>query len=375
MVIGVQRTLRRTGAMARKETLHIVRDPRNLYMAVGLPVVLLILFGYGISFDLDHVPIGLVDQDRTPASREVVRSITAAGELVVASTPDDPDEADHLFRTREARAVVVLPRGLHRSSARGGAVQVLLDGSDGVSANSVLGTILGTVNARNAATLATVGATPPLDFRVRLLYNPALRSAVFFVPGLIALVLLLASVLLTALTVAREWERGNMEQLLATPVGRVEVILGKLLPYLAIGMLQALLIVTVGTVWFDVPVQGSVAVLALGTLLFLVAALGQGLLISVVTRNQQVATQVGAVSSILPGVLLSGFVVPIENMPHVLQVLASLFPARYYVAFLRSVMLKDAPWSVLMPQLGAMALYGFAMLSLCVLRFRRGVNP
>lgn len=374
------RFLGRTAAMARKETWHIVRDARNLYLALGLPVVLIVIFGYGVSFDLEDVPVAIVDMDRSAASRSVARSLTGTGELLAVAAPKDPDGADSLFRSREARAVLILPDGMGRDLARGEAavVQVLVDGSDGVSASSVLGTTMALLRAKSAQVAAQAagggGFEPPVEGRVRLLYNPALRSAVFLVPGLIAFVLVIAAVLLTALTVAREWERGNMELLFATPIGRFEIILGKLLPYVAVGLLQALLVLTVGTVWFDVPVRGSFLVLALGTLLFLLTALGQGLLISVVARNQQVATQLGAVTSILPGVLLSGFIIPIENMPVVLQGLASIFPGRYYVAFLRGVLLTDAPASVLLPQMGAMALYAAVVLGLSALRFGRRIG-
>ena len=372
----------RTGAMARKETWHIVRDLRNVYMALGMPVVMILIFGYGVSFDLDHVPIAIVDPDRTSTSREVVRSLTENGEFDEVAAFQSSDEIERLFRQRTASAALVLPPDFEQAVARGGMVpvQLLLDGSDGTSASSVLGTAIGILRAKSVAlaerSLATSAglagaAGRPVEARVRLLHNPELRSAVFLVPGLIAYILVIAAVLLTALTVAREWERGNMEQLFATPIGRLEIVLGKLAPYLAIGVLQALLVLTMGTVVFDVPVRGSLVVLAAGTLLFLVGTLGQGLLISVVTKNQQVATQVGAVSSLLPGVLLSGFVFPIANMPAPLRVIASNFPGRYYVELLRGVLLKGVSIDILWPQFVAMALFATLMIVLSTLRFGR----
>jgi ABC-2 type transport system permease protein len=345
-------------------------------MALGMPVLMIIIFGFGVSFDLDHVPVAVVDQDGTATSRGLAASLTAAGEMDVVATPGSPDDMDRLFRRREAAAAIVLPRGLEDGLARGegATLQVLIDGSDATSASSVLNTAIATLRSE-AARAASAGAAltiePPVDGRVRLLFNPGLQSAIFLVPGLIAYILAIAAVLLTALTVAREWERGNMEQLFATPIGRLEVVLGKLMPYLAIGLLQALLILAVGTVVFEVPVRGSLALLAAGTLLFLVCALAQGLFISVVTKNQQVATQAGAISSLLPGVLLSGFLFPIENMPLVLQGIASIFPARYYVELLRGVLLRDAPAAVLWPQLVAMIAFATAMIVLSTVRFGR----
>ncbi|NOZ02464.1 MAG: ABC transporter permease [Deltaproteobacteria bacterium] len=368
----------RTGAMARKETWHVVRDPSNLFLALGMPVVLIIVFGYGVSFDLDHVPVAIIDQDGTRTSRQVARDLTASGEFDAIADAGEPEDADRLFRRQEAAAAVILPRGMEKSLARGEQVtlQVLVDGSDGGRASSVIGSsaaIVRSASIRAAASGLPRAMVVPIRGRVRTLFNPELRSAVFLVPGLIAYVLAIAAVLLTALTVAREWERGNMEQLFATPVGRLEIVLGKLSPYLAIGLLQALLVLAVGTVVFDVPVRGHMALLAAGTLLFLAGTLSQGLFISVLARNQQVATQAGAISSLLPAVLLSGFLFPIENMPLALQVIASVFPSRYYVELLRGVMLKDAPLAVLWPQLAAMAAFAAVMIVLSTARFGRRI--
>lgn len=370
--------LRRTRAMARKEVLHIVRDPRTLYMALGMPVVLILLFGYAVTFDIDHVPVALVDQDRSPESRSIAEALAASGEIVVATRPEDPAEVDGLMRRGVVAAGIVLPAGMGEDlgSGRTSTIQLLVDGSDGTRANSVLGTVSAIARAESARILvaamgtdgmASVGPTA----RVRLLYNPALRSAIFLVPGLVAFILAIGAVLLTALAVAREWERGTMEQLFATPVSRLEVILGKLFPYLAIGLVQALLVLVVGATAFDVPIRGDLALLGLSILLFLAAMLGQGLLISVVTRNQQVATQVGAISSFLPSMLLSGFIFPVENMPWALRAIAELFPARHLVTLLRGVMLKGSGVETLWPHLAAMAAFTFVVLAASTARFKR----
>ncbi|HZI10140.1 MAG TPA: ABC transporter permease, partial [Myxococcus sp.] len=283
------RTLGRILAMAGKEVLHIRRDIRTLYLALAMPVLLLVLFGFGISFDVDHLELAVVDQDRTEASRELVRQVTASGEFVLEQEGTSPEEALGALRRGHAVAVLVVPRGFAQNVARGGArVQLLVDGADGNTATQVLAKAQALVAAAGPRLLGA-GArvpAPPLEVRLRTLFNPNARSALFLVPGLAAYLLAIVAVLITALTVAREWERGSMEQLFATPVGRLEIVVGKLLPYLGIGLLQVLLVLTVGAWVFDVPVRGSLVALGLGALLFLVGMLGQGLLISVVTRNQ-----------------------------------------------------------------------------------------
>jgi ABC-2 type transport system permease protein len=215
---------------------------------------------------------------------------------------------------------------------------------------------------------------PLIRDRVRVRFNPGMRSARFIVPGLIAVILSIMAVLLTALTVAREWERGSMEQLFATPVRRLEVVVGKLLPYLGIGLVQVLLVVRVGAVLFQVPLVGSLWGLFLAAALFLLGMLGQGLLISVITRNQQVATQIGMVSSMLPTLLLSGFLFPIENMPRFLQIVSLAIPGRYFIVVLRGVMLKGAGISVLWPQFLALGLFALLMVVLSTGRFKRRID-
>jgi ABC-2 type transport system permease protein len=370
----VRRFLRRTLAVSRKEVAHVSRDPMTLYVALGLPVVLLLIFGYGISFDLDRSPLAVVDYDRTPVSRNLRESLTSSGEFLLAATPDSADDVDSWFRKNEVSSALVIPPGFaaNLAAARSAPLQILLDGSDGSKAGGVMGTMSALL--RNwAAGIAGPAAASPIEARVTLLYNPGLKSSIFFVPGLMAFILAIAGVLLTALTVAREEEQGNLEQLFATPVGRLDVVLGKLLPYLAMGIVQALLVLAVGAVAFDLPLAGSPFLLAAGTLLFLVAVLSQGLFISVIAHSQQVATQIGALSSLLPSLLLSGFLFPVERMPMPLQVIASIFPSRYFVTFLRGVLLKGSGFSVLWPNLLAMAVFSVLVLAIATKRFRRRV--
>lgn len=370
-----RRTVGRILAMAGKEVLHIRRDIRTLYLALAMPVLLLVLFGFGISFDVDHLELAVVDQDRTDVSRELVRHVTASEEFVLAWEGTSPEEALAELRRGRAVAVMVLPRGFSEDLARGGArVQLLMDGSDGNTATQALAKAQALVDAAGRKLAGTALAAPPLEVRVRTLFNPNGRSALFLVPGLAAYLLAIVAVLITALTVAREWERGSMEQLFATPVGRLEIVVGKLLPYLGIGLLQVLLVLTVGAWVFDVPVRGGLVALGLGALLFLVGMLGQGLLISVVTRNQVVATQVATMTSVLPSMLLSGFIFPIENLPAPLRVISLLIPARYFVSTLRGVLLRGNGVDVLWPQLVALTLFAALMLTVATRRFQRRLD-
>ncbi|HEY3452639.1 MAG TPA: ABC transporter permease [Myxococcales bacterium] len=364
----------RVGALAGKEAIHIRRDIRTLYLALGMPVVMLLLFGYGVSFDIDHIPVALVDNDHSDVSREIARTFFASNEIASTGEPVSEPEAEKMLRLGHAMGFLTIPVNAGRDLLRGEGIQLQLavDGRDGVTANQLLAkadALALSVGAK--LTGASTSAKPPLSVKVWTRYNPEGRSALFLVPGLAAYLMAIVSVLLTALTIATEWERGSMEQLFASPVGRLEIILGKLLPYLVIGMLALLLVLSVGTWVFDVPIRGSVPLLFGAGMVFLVSMLSQGLLISVVTKNQLVATQAGALSSLLPSLLLSGFMFPIENMPRILQVLSSVIPAKYMVHTLRGVMLKGAGFDTLWPDFASMAAFAVFALIVATKKFSR----
>jgi len=372
------RFLIRVIALGHKEVLHIVRDIRVLYLALGLPVVMLVLFGFAVSFDLDRLPIALVDQDRTPASRHLADAMEASKAFVITERPLDPNAVEQLFRRGRVKAAVVVPPGFARKLARGerAEAQLLLDGADGTVAMIALGYAAGISQSETLrlleASLAEQGAF--VKDRIRVRFNPDMKSVRFIIPGLIAVILAILAVLLTALTVAREWEHGSMEQLFATPVGRLEIVLGKLLPYVAIGLMQVLLVLATGAIVFGVRVVGSLVLLFVTALLFLAGMLGQGLLISVVTKNQQLATQFGMLTAMLPTLLLSGFLTPVENMPPVLRAIAALVPARYFIRMLRGIMLKGTGATELLPDMGALGLFAVVMVILSTVRFQRGLD-
>jgi ABC-2 type transport system permease protein len=362
--------------MAAKETMHVRRDPRMVWLALGMPVLLLILFGYGVSMDVERVPLAIVDDDRTSASRDLVAAFTATHEFTVVASADVAG-VEPLFRRNEALAALVVPRGYAEDLARGddARAQLLVDGADAATAVRILGKADAIARAASLELAReVVGPTrPPIEARVWTRYNPTERSAIFLVPGLTAYLLAIGAVMLTALTVAAEWERGSMEQLFASPVGRLEIVLGKLLPYLGLGFLQLLLVLAAGTAIFDVPVRGSVLLVFVVGAAFLVGMLGQGLLISVLTRNQLVATQAATLSSMLPSILLSGMIFPIENMPLALRAISHVVPARYLVHALRGIMLKGNGLEVLWPDLVGLVTFSAVVVALATARFRRRV--
>lgn len=368
---------RRVLSIARKEVMHIQRDPWTFYFALGMPVILLVLFGYAVSFDIDHIPVVVVDQDKTAESRDLAAHLFAGDTFRRAAEDDDPSRAEAAFRRGEARIAVVIPHGYGNDIARGAVaeVQLLVDAADNQTAGNVLSYTgrFGVATNERFLRERALPSPPVIEARVRALYNPALKSALFLVPGLIAMIQSMMAVLLTALTVAREWERGSMEQLFSTPVSRLQIVLGKLLPYFGVATAQLLLVLTAATWLFDVPMRGSLVLLFGVSGLFLLAMLGQGLFISVVTKNQMVATQAGAISSLLPSMLLSGFVLPIDNMPLPLQYVTRVVPARYFVHATRALLLRGAGAGAVATDALALGVFSTFMVLICVARFKRRI--
>jgi ABC-2 type transport system permease protein len=374
-LVRARRFLLRVRALSRKEWMHISRDVSTIAFAAVMPLILLILFGFAVSFDVDNIRTVVVDQDHTAASRALADHLFSGPTFVRAGEARSPDAVEPFFRSRRASVGLVIPRDFERHLQRGepAAVQILVDAADNVTTGSVLSYAARFVAQQNREQVTRVVGRAPeaIEARVRALFNPAMRSAVFLVPGLVALIQAIMAVMLTSLTVAREWERGSMEQLFSTPVGRLEIALGKLAPYFVVAFAQLLLILAAATWIFDVPLRGSLVALFAISSLFLYAALSQGLLISVLTKNQQVATQVAAVSSMLPSMLLSGFALPIDNMPWILQKVTNIVPARHYVHAIRGIMLRDVEPTALAGDALALALIGTALLALATARFQR----
>lgn len=377
------RFVRRTMALASKEVRHILRDPRSLFIALMMPAVMLLLFGFGVSFDLRDLPVMVVDQDRSASSRALGQRFFSSSEFVRVEAPSKAAnlaDGEHALKAGRAVAVLVIPHDFEADLRRGRAVdlQLLIDGADNntavqaqAKAESAVLFLARSIGAGSVGSSAGAQAPPAFEVRTLTRFNPEAKSAINLVPGIAAYVLAMVAVLMTALTVAREWERGSMAQLFATPVGRLEIVLGKLLPYLVLGMLGVLLVLVVGSFVFEVPVRGSVAALAVVSVLFVAGMLGQGLLISVVTRDQMVATQGATMSSMLPAMLLSGFVFPVENMPAVLRLVSRFVPARYFIQALRGILLKGNGFAELWAELLALTLFALLMVVMSTARFRR----
>jgi ABC-2 type transport system permease protein len=369
--------LKRTLAISGKEWMHLGRDPATLLFAILMPLIMIVLFGYAVSFDADHLRTVVVDEDRTAESRELAQHLFSGTTFVSVGARATPGEGERALREGDAALVLVLPRGFGEDLRRGreGRVQLLVDAADNTTATSVLSYAGRFAANRNDELARRAGLDPRglVEARARALFNPSMRSAVFLTPGLIALIMAMMGVLLTAVTVAREWERGSMEQLFATPVTRGEIVAGKLLPYFAIAMLQFLLVLACGAAIFEMPLRGSMPLLFGMATLFLLAMLCQGLFVSSVAKNQMVATQMAALSSMLPSMLLSGFIAPIDNMPRPLQILSNIVPARHFIHALRAILLRGADPSIVAYDAAFLAVFIVLMLVLAMRAFPRSL--
>jgi ABC-2 type transport system permease protein len=365
-------------AIARKEWLQLRRDPRSMLLAFVLPVLLLLFFGYAIRWDVRDIRLVVLDQDATAPSRAFVESFEASGYFSVRDrVPSSAAIDDYLLRGH-ATAALVIPPGFARDlgAGRDAAVQLLLDGSDANTATIALN-YASAIAARYSRGVVLRGrrVAMPATAEVRTWYNPTLESRHMIVPGLIAVIMSIIAAMLTALTIAREWERGTMEQLAATPVHRLEVVFGKLLPYLGIGVFDVALTALAGRIVLGVPLRGSVILFGIMTILFLLGALGLGLFISAALRSQMLATQIAMVATLLPALLLSGFLFDIASMPAVLRAITYIVPAKYYIAVTRGVFLKGVGPEVLWVQGVSMVAYAALGIGLATVAFRKRIMP
>ncbi len=370
----------RVWAIARKEFVHIVRDPRSLMMAIAIPMLLLVLFGYALTLDVDNVPMVVWDQNQTQTSREFISRFDGSRYFSIRQYARDYHEVERAIDTGKALLALIIPTdfGSDIKSGRAAPAQLIVDGSDSNTATIAIGYAdFVTLNYSQGVAIHEIARTggpklhPPLDLRPRVWFNAELVSKNYIIPGLIAVIMMVIAALLTSLTVAREWERGTMEQLIATPVKGSELILGKLLPYFALGMLDVLLAVLMGEFLFAVPLRGNVGLLFGMAAVFLVGALSLGMLISIVTRSQLLASQLAMVLTFLPSFLLSGFMYAIANMPAPIQILTHLIPARYFVVLLKGIYLKGVGLEVLGLNAFLLAVFAVVMVALANFKFRK----
>lgn len=365
---------RRLAALVRKEGLQVVRDPSAILVAFVLPVVLLLLFAFAVSLDVEGVRLGVVVEGDGAAARELAAAFLATPYFEAVPARDRRQVADGLV-AGDLRGFVVIPADFDRRLAAGRSprLQVITDGSQPNTASFVGGYAEGVLSTWSASRPG--GAAPPLALEPRVWFNPELESRRFLLPGAIAIVMTMIGTLLTALVVAREWERGTMEAILSTPAGIFEILVGKLLPYFALGLAATLGCALLATQVFDVPLRGSLAALLALSGAFLIPALGQGLLISTAARNQFVASQLALFSGFLPAFLLSGFLFQIDSMPAWIRVITRVIPARYFVSSLQTVFLAGDVWSILGPDILAMLALGAVLFAITAARSRKSLEP
>ena len=350
---------RRTKAVFIKELHHITRDARSLALALLMPVMMLLLYGYALSLDVDHIQTMVYDQDGTDASRNLVRQFQGSRYFDIVGFTNDYRQIQRGIDDNSILVGLVIPRDFSRDlrSGRGANVQVIIDGSDSNTAAIAMGYAQNVVQGYSAETTVDVQnrrgrrLPPPVDARLRVWYNSSLQSKNYVVPGLIAVILMIIAGQLTSLTVAREWEMGTMEQILSTPLRPGEMVMGKMLAYFVVGLIDSAIGLIVGVWIFDVPFRGNILVLAMSTCVFLCGALFWGIFLSAGCRTQVAAYQLGILSSFLPGFLLSGFVFAIDTMPKAIQVISIIVPARYFVTILKAVFLKGVGLGMLWNQL------------------------
>ena len=364
-------------AVASKEIRQILRDRRTLSIVLFVPAFFLLLYGYALNFDIRNVPLAVQDNDRSSASRGVISAFVQSGYFaLVQDVPSSLDVVGVLDRG-DARAVLVIPGGFGRDAARGEptSLQFIISGDNANTATTVMGYAVGLVGAISTRYEMQAGvvapAAPLLTAETRVWYNPELRSTYFLVPGLIAYIAMLTAVVSTALSIVREKEVGTMEQVRMSPVGPFAYVVGKTVPYFCVSLVSSMGIIGLSMLLFDLPMQGSWATLLLAVSIFLVGALAFGVLISTLAETQQVAFQVALLSSLLPTMILSGFIFPITSMPTVVQWITHIVPARYFLVALRAIVLKGADITAFWQDMVALAIFATVALGLASLRLRR----
>ena len=375
----------RIWSILRKEFIEIWRDPRSLAFILGMPVLMLLLYGYGISSDVKRVPLAVYDRDGTPAARELVRRFTSADYFVAVTAVQSLQALRDAIDRGQARVGLVIPEDFSRNlgANRPAPIQFVVDGSDSNTASIAIGNISAIGRSLELAPrdlrpqvfiLPSSERIEPIELRTLVWYNPELKSSNFLIPGLTAVILMMLAATVTSLTVAREWERGTMEGLIASPLRAHELMVGKILPYVAIGLVDVILILLLGRFWFEVPLRGSLLLLLGSATLFLLGGLGIGLFISAATKSQQVSFQLSLLVTMLPALLLSGFFFPIENMPPVLQAVTYLVPARYFMVVIRGIFLKGVGLAVLWKELVFLAIFAALMLLASAVKFQKRIS-
>ena len=361
--------------MVKKEFIQMRRDRLTLAMMVGVPALQLALFGYAIRTEVRHLPTVVLDESRSQASRALVDAIRNTGNFDVLGEVHTRGEIDAHVKSGKASAAVVIPPGFAHDIKRGRTAyaQVIVDAADPLSSSAAIGAASAAATALSATMAGRATRTPTVEVRVRPWYNPALESSTYIVPGLVGLLLSLTLIMLTAMAIVRERERGTLEQLIVTPIDKTSLMLGKIVPFAVVGYVQMTVVLTLGKLLFGIPLRGSLVLLYLLSATFIIACLGYGLFVSTVAQTQAQAMQMSFMF-MLPNILLSGYMFPREAMPEPAQFIGLLVPLTYYLKLLRGILLKDADLASVWPQALALAGFAFAAISLSVRRFSKTVG-
>lgn len=375
--------LHRLTAIARKEVLQIMRDARSIAIVVGMPVIMMLAFGYGISFDVKHLPVYVFDREGSQKSQDLLKHFQASEYFEVVQTVNNYPALVRAVDAGDCKLALVVPHDFsHKlNSGRPVTVQALIDGTDSNSANIAIAYSQAVVQnysrqiqfdwIRRHGQSAILA---PLSIDARTWFNENLESLANIVPGVIVIVMAVIGTFLTALTISREWERGTMEQLISTPVTALELMIGKLAPYFVIGLVDTCLCTALGILWFGVPFRGSWIWFFISSTLFLIVILSVGYFISVTAKSQLAASQISLFATFLPTFLLSGFLFPIDQMPVAIQAVTYLFPARYYMTIVRNVFLKGAAITLLLNELIAMSIMAFLLVFIATRIFKKKLS-
>jgi ABC-2 type transport system permease protein len=361
----------RFSAIFRKEFRHIFRDPRSLMIAILMPILMIFIYGHAIKFDIKNITLGINDQDRSKNSRELIAKFEKSGYFIISAYPENQNEIEKLFQQRKIKAAITIPYDYSKSINKNfnTKVQVIIDGSDSNTATVIMNYI-SIIMANISTELNFQFVRSPIVTESRVWYNPNLESANFIIPGLVAIILMMICALMTSITIAREKETGTLEQILVSPIRPFEITFGKVLPYVIIAFFDGALIVVAAKLMFGIPIAGSLIQLTLLSVVYLYASLSIGVFISTRVKTQQVAMMIALLATILPSLLLSGFIFPIRSMPWLLRIISNVVPAKYYLDIIRGIILKGIGFSFLWQQTLFLFILGTMLLLISVARFK-----
>ncbi len=364
--------INRTKAIAKKEIKQLKRDARMLFVILFFPVFLLVIFGYAVTFDVHHIKLAIFDKNKTEVSRDYIKSFTESTYFDIVKYLDADKEVKETLDEKYAQVVLVIPADFSNTLATGSQptkVQFLIDGVDGNTATIIMNYVNGATRSYSLKIqedyLASIGGKfyQPINLEARYWFNPNLESTKFLIPGLIAMILIVTAVVSVSLSLVREKERGTIEQINVSSINTLELLIGKSLPYIFLALLNAAFILTAGYFLFDIAIKGSYIWLFITTLIFVISSIGLGILVSVIADSQQIAFTIATFASLLPSVILSGFIFPIDSMPLPIQIITNITPAKFFIVALRAIVLRGVGPEAFWDQLLYLILFGTFMLT------------